>query len=212
MQDFFTRHFHPHYPLDPDDIFAQTGAGASVNQILMALADPGDFCMIPGPYYGVFDLDVGVNTGVKIVPIYLHQDNGLQNMFVDLYLLEAAYKKAEWEGKRITSMIITNPENPLGRCYSKQDIETFLIFGFNHDIHLIFDEIYALSSYSHLLDKTRDDPFISVLSLPYKDFIDPSLVHVIYGMSKDFAVNGFRIGYIVDQFNGPLKKALLRAW
>lgn len=211
MQEFITRHFHPYYPLDPDHMFAQTGAGASVNQLLMAVADPGDYCMIPGPYYGMFDLDISVHTGVNIFSIYLHQKNGLKVMSVDMDLLDATYSNAKSDGKRITSMIITNPENPVGRCYSKKDIETLLRFGSKYHIHLVFDEIYALSSFSHLLDETQDDPFISVLSLPYKDFIDPSLVHVIYGLSKDFAVNGFRVGYIIDQFNGPLKQTLLCA-
>lgn len=80
-----------------------------------------------------------------------------------------------------------------------------------HNLHLISDEIYALSSFSHLIDTSKQDPFQSILSINYKDFIDPSLVHVIYGMSKDFAVNGFRVGFIINQFNEPLRLALMRS-
>ncbi|GAA5797002.1 hypothetical protein HPULCUR_002380 [Helicostylum pulchrum] len=212
-RDFFTRHFNPIYPLQWHDIFTQTGAGASINQLFMVICDPGDYCLVPTPYYGAFDYDVGVNTGVKIFPMHLHRPD-LNTMTVDPDLLETHYQRAQSEGKKITSMIVTNPENPLGRCYSVADIKEFLRFGSRHQIHMVFDEIYALSTYSQLLDneeKKKEDPFVSVLSLPYKDFIDPALVHVVYGLSKDFAINGFRVGFIIDQFNKPLKSALYRS-
>lgn len=210
MQDFFTRHFNPYYPVHWNQISAQTGAGASLNQIFMVISDPGDYCLVPTPFYGAFDYDVPVNTGVNIYPVYLHYPD-LSNMTVDPDLLESQYQTAKSEGKKITSMIITNPENPLGRCYSRQDLTTFLNFASKHKIHMVFDEIYALSTFSHLLDEKKEDPFVSILSLPYKDFIDPDLVHVIYGLSKDFGMNGFRVGFILDQFNKPLRKALARS-
>lgn len=175
----------------------------------MVINDPGDYCLIPTPYYGALDYDVQVNTGVKIFPAHLHHPD-LNNMTVNPDLLESHYQRAQSEGKKITSMIVTNPENPLGRCYSAQDIKVFLSFGSKHQIHMVFDEIYALSTYGQLLDEKKEDPFVSVLSLPYKDFIDPTLIHVVYGLSKDFAINGFRVGFIIDQFNGPLKSALCR--
>lgn len=209
MQEFFTRHFHPCYPINWNDIFIHTGAGASINQLFMSIADPGEYCLIPTPFYGAFEYDVSVHTGVHVLPIYLHGDD-LHNMSVDSKLLESYYQEAKIEGKKVTSMLITNPENPIGRCYSRQDIETLLTFADQHNIHVVFDEIYALSTYSQLL-QDEADPFISVLSLPYKDFIDPTLVHVVYGLSKDFAVNGFRVGYIVEQFNETLKLALSRS-
>lgn len=209
MQEFFTRHFKPYYPLNWTDISIQTGAGASINQLFMSIADLGEYCLVPTPFYGAFEYDVSVNTGIKIFPVYLHT-GGLEDMSIDSKQLEAYYQQAKSENKNVTSMLITNPENPLGKCYSKKDIEAILSFADQHNIHVVFDEIYALSTYSQLLeDKT--DPFISVLSLPYKDLIDPALVHVLYGLSKDFAVNGFRVGYIISQFNEPLKQALGRS-
>lgn len=192
-----------------NDIFLHTGAGASINQLFMSIADSGEYCLIPTPFYGAFEFDVSVHTGIHILPINLHKE--LQDMTIDPHQLESFYQTATSEGKKITSMLITNPENPLAKCYSKQDIETILNFAGKHHIHVVFDEIYGLSTYSQFLDEDTKDPFVSVLSLPYKDLIDPTLVHVVYGLSKDFAVNGFRIGYVIDQFNEPLKKSLNRS-
>lgn len=112
MFNFFDKHFKPHYPLQANDIFAQTGAGASVNQLYQIIADEGDYCIIPAPYYGAFDFDVSVNTGVKIIKVYPHN---LTDITVDGEELERVYQQATNEGKRITSILITNPDNPLGR-------------------------------------------------------------------------------------------------
>ncbi|KAI7901020.1 pyridoxal phosphate-dependent transferase [Cokeromyces recurvatus] len=208
MTAFFNRYFEPYYLIEPEHISVQTGAGASVNQLYLNICDEGEYCMIPGPYYGAFDLDVSVQTGVKIIEVFPHT---LTDMTVDGNELERVYQKTKSEGKRITSILITNPDNPLGRCYSRKDLETYLIFASNHNLHIVFDEIYALSTYSHIVEKTDKSVFISALSLDYKKLIHPSLVHVIYGMSKDFALNGFRVGFIIDQFNENLRKALSRS-
>ncbi|KAI8378857.1 pyridoxal phosphate-dependent transferase [Choanephora cucurbitarum] len=207
FQAFFTRHFKPFYPLDWSDIYMQTGAGASVNQLVSAVSDPGDYCMIPVPYYGAFDLDVTVHTGVKIIKTHPHS---LTSPYVDMAKLEETYQQAQSEGRAITSMIITSPDNPLGRCYRQQDLETFLTFASRHHIHVISDEIYALSTFAQTIDTSKPNPFVSILSLDYKKFIDAALVHVIYGLSKDFAINGFRIGFIINQFNDQLKRVLGR--
>lgn len=52
-----------------------------------------------------------------------------------------------------------------------------------HNLHLISDEIYALSVWEnpHLADATQ---FKSVLSINAAEFMDPSMVHVVWGLSK----------------------------
>lgn len=86
-----------------------------------------------------------------------------------------------------------------------------LRFCSKHTLHFI-SEVYALSTFGHLLlpdSSTARDPFISVLSIPnLKGLIDPKLVHVIYGLSKDFCMNGLRVGFIIDQFNKELQSGL----
>lgn len=113
MLEFFNKYFKPYYPLDANDIFTQTGAGASVNQLYQLIADDGDYCMVPAPYYGAFDFDIAVNTGVKILKVYPHS---LTSITVDGDELERIYQEAtSVQGKRVSSILITNPDNPLGR-------------------------------------------------------------------------------------------------
>jgi hypothetical protein len=68
----------------------------------------------------------------------------------------------------------------LGRCYPRETLEGLMRFCNRHKIHLISDEIYALSVYNS--DETHIS-FTSVLSINPSGIIDPNLVHVLYGMS-----------------------------
>ena len=95
-----------------------------------------------------------------------------------------------------------------------------------HQIHLISDEIYALSVWSNP-EAPNAVTFTSVLSIDTTDIIDPGLIHVLWGMSKvslmknlywriksltmnlkDFGANGLRIGCIISQNNIPLLDAV----
>ncbi|KAI8980820.1 pyridoxal phosphate-dependent transferase [Pilobolus umbonatus] len=207
MISLLTKYFKPHFPLEEAHITCQPGASSSVNQLLMSITDKDDYVMIPTPYYGAFDTDVSVNTGAHILPVKCHTVDDLN---VSMDRLEEVYQSAISEGKRVVSILICNPYNPVGRCYTLDDIHTFLRFASDHNLHACFDEIYALSSFGHVLEGT-ENPFKSVLSIDYSLFIDPALVHVIYGLSKDFAINGYRVGFIIDQFNKELAASIARS-
>lgn len=75
-----------------------------------------------------------------------------------------------------------------------------------HQIHLISDEVYALSVYA---DDDSTSDFVSVLSIdPVPLGVDPALIHVLYGMSKDFAAAGLRLGCLVSQNHRFMQAAL----
>ncbi|KAI9012121.1 1-aminocyclopropane-1-carboxylate synthase-like protein 1, partial [Phycomyces nitens] len=212
-----TRNFKTINPVYADNIVAFTGAGAAAYYLSIALADPGESIMIIAPYYGMFDGDVCGGTGISLFPVYL---SSLEDNIVHASILEEAFERAKKENVKIKALLVTNPDNPIGRCYSREGLETFARFASKHSIHLILDEVYALSTFSHLdpslasqntisAKEAKGDPFTSILSLEnLPDLIDPALVHVIYGMSKDFGLNGLRIGFIIDQCNEALRSAL----
>lgn len=74
-----------------------------------------------------------------------------------------------------------------------------------HKLHFTSDEIYALSVFENP-DFPNATPFASALSLDTTDVIDSDLVHVIYGLSKDFGVAGLKVGCLISR-NEELKKA-----
>lgn len=101
-----------------------------------------------------------------------------------------------------------------GRCFSQEALETLLQFASRHHLHVISDEVYGLSTFGDLVVHTHDDTqyqqgFLSLLSFPDLDqVIDPSLVHVTYSISKDFCMNGLRMGFVIDQHNSELRNVL----
>ncbi|KAF3059812.1 1-aminocyclopropane-1-carboxylate synthase 1 [Daldinia childiae] len=88
--------------------------------------------------------------------------------------------------------------------FGKMLLETLReIAGFcgQHDLHLICDEIFAMSVYDN--PEVPDAvPFTSVLALNLDDNINPQKVHVAYGMGKDFCAAGFRLGVLHSRNEG----------
>lgn len=82
-----------------------------------------------------------------------------------------------------------NPNNPLGRVYSKDEIISFLEFAKKYDLHVIMDEIYALSVWG-------DQNFESILAYDENE-VDWDKTHFVWGFSKDFCSNGLRVGCLV---------------
>jgi 1-aminocyclopropane-1-carboxylate synthase len=70
----------------------------------------------------------------------------------------------------------------IGRCYTRKTLTSLLRFCRSKGMHLISDEIYALSVYER--DDRRSETFVSVLSINLDGLIGPGNVHVLCGMSK----------------------------
>jgi 1-aminocyclopropane-1-carboxylate synthase len=111
---------------------------------------------------------------------------------IDLY--EEAIKKAQDSGTKIRAMLICNPHNPLGRCYEPEVLIGYMNLCQKYSIHLIMDEIYALSVYQ--TTQTEAVLFKSVLALDTENYINPNFLHILYGFSKDLASGGLRLGCI----------------
>lgn len=101
-----------------------------------------------------------------------------------------------------------------GFCYSRETLEAYCRFCEKHDLHLISDEIYALSTWSSARDSCAaaappPQPFVSVLSLDLARVrCSPARVHCVIGSSKDWGSNGLRIGALISQHNPALVSAL----
>jgi aspartate/methionine/tyrosine aminotransferase len=120
---------------------------------------------------------------------------------------ESALLEAEREGTRIRAILLASPHNPLGRPYDVAALEGYLKLCAKYNIHLISDEVYAKAIFPSQ-DIPNPPAFVSVLSLDIEKLINPSLVHVLYGMSKDWCANGTRVGAIISPHNPELMKAL----
>lgn len=113
---------------------------------------------------------------------------------------EDALTQAKKDGVTTKALFLCSPHNPLGskdprhlyilffnkfqgRCYPRDVLIGLMKFCQRHKIHLISDEIYALSVWENP-EASDAVTFESVLSIDTTGIIDPGLVHVLWGMSK----------------------------
>ncbi|XP_067293006.1 1-aminocyclopropane-1-carboxylate synthase-like protein 1 isoform X2 [Pseudorasbora parva] len=199
---FLSDYCHSPKPLKPENVVVMNGCGSLFSALAATLCDPEDAILIPSPFYGVIMEDVGLYSGVVLhhVPLYNQLTGSDVRPFqLTVEKLEKSLKDAKKEGLNIRALILLNPQNPLGEVYSSEEMNSFLQFAKMHRLHVIIDEIYMLSVFS------ETDTFRSVLSLD--GLPDPQRTHVMWGVSKDFAMAGMRVGVVYSE-NRDLVQAL----
>lgn len=205
IAQFINRYFHPHQAVKQEHVVATAGLTNSLEQMAYALGDHGDGFLIGRPYYTSLPKDFGSRAGVQSVGVGFGDVDPFSMDAILKY--EEALVEAQNSGVPIRALFLCSPHNPLGRCYPRDVLVGLMKFCQQHKIHLISDEIYALSVWQN--PEVPDAvSFESVLSIDTNGIIDPDLVHVLWGMSKDFGANGLRIGCIVSQHNTSLLDAV----
>ncbi|VAH94780.1 unnamed protein product [Triticum turgidum subsp. durum] len=175
---------------DPSNIVLTAGATSANEALMFCLADQGDAFLIPTPYYPGCDLKW--RTGAEIVPVHCTSANGFR---VTRSALDDAYRRAQKRRLRVKGVLITNPSNPLGTAVPRADLEMIVDFVAAKGIHLVSDEIYSGTAFS-------EPGFVSVLEVlaaraPLAaDYTLDDRVHVVYSLSKDLGLPGFRVGAI----------------
>ena len=137
-----------------------------------------------------FDRDLKWRTGVEIVPIQCTSSNGFQ---ITAPALEDAFQEAQKRNLRVKGVLVTNPSNPLGTTITRRELNLLLSLITEKGIHLISDEIYSGTVFN-------SPGFVSVMEV-LKDMKCESSqvwnrVHVVYSLSKDLGLPGFRVGAI----------------
>lgn len=100
-------------------------------------------------------------------------------------------------------------QNPFGRVYSREGLISLAKFAAQENLHLVVDEIYARSIFVSP-DLPAAPDFESILSIDVEKeaSLPRSSVHVVSSASKDFGVNGFRLGIYINQGNQKVVEAM----
>lgn len=156
-------------------IIISTGAKQCLANIFQAILNPGDEVLIGAPYWVSYPELVQLADGV---PTFV--DTEESNSFkLTIEALEKAVNK------NTKAMILNSPNNPTGTAYTKEELEKIATFAQKHDIIIISDEIYEKLLYG-------ESGHISIASLS-EDAYNRTIV--INGVSKAYAMTGWRIGY-----------------
>jgi len=168
---------------EPGQIAVLAGAGSVLEILFHALADPGDGVLVPTPSYAGFWPDLETRDQLVIVPVHCTSEEGFR---LTAERLDAALNGA---GRPVRALLFTSPNNPLGTVYSAGEIEQVLGWAEAAGLHVVFDEVYALSVFG-------ESRFTSCARLR------PSLgemVHIVWAFSKDFGVSGLRCGVLMSE-------------
>lgn len=175
-QTIADRYKQKNVTITPEQVMVTPGTKQALFNLLTVLLCEGDEVVIPTPaWFGFYEL-LKYSKG-KLVTIETKQDQNYSLTPEDL-------RKVISPKTRI--LLLTNPGNPTGRIYSKTELEAILtLLQEFPELYLISDEIYDLDTYGK--------PFTSALTCqgPQERII------VVNGFSKNFAMSGWRIGYIV---------------
>ncbi len=211
MADFLRTHFHSP-SIAADNILFSAGASATLEVMSFVLANPGDIVVIPAPSYPMYTNDLGIKSGMERFDLQSNKydDHGSMPSHVDVSMLEKTKKTLDQQGKTFRILLITTPDNPTGCVYTRDQLESIAEWCMAHKIHLVVNEIYALSmldTTNPLIagDYTSPFEFHSFAQLMAKHQSD--YLHHIYALSKDFAMSGFRFG-VSHTLNNDMFRAM----
>ncbi|RMC41484.1 aminotransferase class I/II-fold pyridoxal phosphate-dependent enzyme [Lactobacillus sp. ESL0233] len=158
-----------------NEICATVGVSAALNVSFMAILNPGDKVIVPTPVWGVYFGIIKMAGGVPI-----EVDTSADN-----FILTAAHlaEVMENEGKGAKAVILTDPSNPTGRVYAKKDLKELAKVIVDYNLFALSDEIYAELIYAQKKHYSLTQ-------------IIPDRTILLSGLSKNFAMTGWRIGYI----------------
>mmetsp|Transcript_12748 Transcript_12748/g.46629 ORF Transcript_12748/g.46629 Transcript_12748/m.46629 type:complete len:419 (-) Transcript_12748:606-1862(-) len=177
--------------LEDGHLWVANGVTTLLEGLAFALCDDGDAVLVPAPFYNGFTMDLCLRAGARIVPVYRCFDDRVNVAETLRESYENASQESDSTHSPVRALLLCNPDNPTGRCLTKAQLRECLNFCVSNAVHLICDEIYALSTY--------DEPgFVSILDLQLTEK-ERKYVHVLWGFSKDFGAAGVRLGCIYTE-------------
>lgn len=170
---------------DLDEIVISSGAKHSISNALLAIMNPGDEIIIPKPYWTSYPETVKLLNGVTVF-VNTQEKNSFKLQPEELMALISNKTKA---------IFITNPSNPTGAVYTKEELEPIVKICTDRGIYILADEIYEKIIF--------DETFTCIASLSEKA---QDITITINGLSKSASMTGWRLGYTAT--NKKVAKAM----
>jgi len=156
---------------EPKNIIVSTGAKQALFNIIMTLVDPGNEVIIPVPYWVSYEEMVKISDGKCV---FLKTNNFKINPF--------NLEKAITQKTKI--LILNSPSNPSGVVYEEKELKKIASICLRHNLCVLSDEVYEKLIYGK--------KHVSIASVNEKI---KKLTIVVNGVSKSYAMTGWRIGY-----------------
>lgn len=189
LKKAIVRYTEEHYRkiVSPANVIVSGGAKQALMVLLHAILDPKEEVVFPAPYWVSYPEMVKLAGGVP-VPV-VAEDGSFTPTVEEIISVVGSYTKA---------IILNSPNNPCGVMYSKDFIQEMVEFCEKKSIYLVMDDIYNRLVFDH-----KSAPICyDFMNEP----LEQSKLVVINGVSKMYAMTGFRIGWAIA--NKPLIEAM----
>jgi aspartate aminotransferase len=174
------RYTEEHYErlVAPENVIVTTGAKQALYNILFSIVEPQDEVILLAPYWVSYPEMVKMVHGIPVA--VSPEDGTFHPRMEDIEQTISSYTKA---------IIINSPNNPSGAIFSDSFIEAIVELCESKGIFLIMDDIY----HTLVFDGKRATPGYKFTT---KD-VESSRLIVVNGVSKQYGMTGFRIGWVV---------------
>ena len=160
----------------PQQIVISNGAKHSLFNVFQAILSEGDEVIVPGPYWVSYPELVSMSGGVPVKVVGDEANN---------FKLTAAQIEAAITDKTV-AIVLNSPNNPNGFVYTREELQAIGDLAVKYDLAIVSDEIYE-----YLVYDGAEHISIASLSEEIKEH-----TIVVNGMSKAYAMTGWRIGYV----------------
>jgi aspartate aminotransferase len=162
----------------PENVVVSSGAKQSIMMLLYSILEPKDEVILSAPYWVSYPEMVKLAGGVPVV--VEPEDGSFQPRIQDITDKVGSYTKA---------IIINSPNNPSGVMYTPDFIREVVEFCEKKDLWLIMDDLYNRLVFD---GKEAANPFDYA-----KEIGESSKIVIVQGVSKMYAMTGFRIGWAI---------------
>lgn len=160
---------------NPNQVIASSGAKHSLSNSFAAILNPGDEVIVPVPYWVSYTEIIKLNDGVPVL-VPTKKENSFKITKEELMAAVTSNTKA---------ILLNTPNNPTGSIYTENELKDIADVAVKNNIYIISDEIYEKLAYD-------GKKHFSIAQLG-EDIKELSIV--INGMSKAYAMTGWRLGY-----------------
>lgn len=165
------------FPVTASQVLVTNGSKQAISNAFAAILDPGDEVLVPAPYWVTYPEAVAIAGGSPVV-VASEESRGFRVGPADLEARRTSRTKA---------LVLVSPSNPTGALYPAAELAEIGRWAVEHDVWVVADEIYE-----HLV--YEPGRFASLPGL-VEEVRDRCLV--VSGVSKTYAMTGWRVGWLI---------------
>ncbi|GAA5999565.1 uncharacterized protein JCM10292_004231 [Rhodotorula paludigena] len=119
LSEHYQKYFAPHVPVAEKHIATSNGLSPMIEHIAAVISDPGDQWVLPAPWYNGFVPDLSATSQVGIASVSIPAGKNGTLAEVEAMHAEMERRAGDKSAPKITAVLVTNPHNPLGFCYTR---------------------------------------------------------------------------------------------